>query len=107
MGILGDSLPKEEHMKAAEEALEEFRREKENDWHTIVLDEVNVALSLGLLKTEDVLTAIKDYPPERVLLLTGRGAPQELIDAADLVTEMKEIKHPFNDGKWARVNVEF
>jgi cob(I)alamin adenosyltransferase len=104
--ILGDTLPKEKHIEAAEQALAEFKKEI-GKWHTIILDEVNVAVSLGLLSVESVIEAIKEYPPESVLLLTGRGAPQELIDAADLATEMREIKHPFNDGKWAKYAVEF
>lgn len=108
VGILGDSLPREEHERAAREALRVFVEEKEKDiWHTIVLDEVNVAVSLGLISAADVLAAIKDFPLDKVLLLTGRGAPQEFIDAADLATEMREIKHPFNDGEKAKYAVEF
>ena len=72
-----------------------------------MLDEINVALSLGLLALTDVLSAIKDYPDDRILILSGRGAPQELIDAADLATEMREIKHPFAKGEKARPTVEF
>ena len=76
-------------------------------WHLIALDEVNVALSLGLLAVKDVVNAIRDYPDDRILILSGRGAPQELIDAADLATEMREIKHPFAQGGKARPTVEF
>jgi cob(I)alamin adenosyltransferase len=107
VGILGDELPKEEHARAAKAALEFFKEERKKDWHLIVLDEVNVAISLGLIGASEVLEAIKDYPEDRILILTGRGAPQELIDAADLVTEMKEIKHPFREGKRAKFTVEF
>ena len=76
-------------------------------WHLIVLDEINVALSLGLLALEDVVNTIKDYPDDRILILSGRGATQELIDIADLATEMREIKHPFAQGGKARPTVEF
>ncbi len=90
------------------EALATFIEEKNSGkWHLIVLDEINVALSLGLLAVEDVLAAIKNYPDDRILILTGRGAPQELIDAADLATEMREIKHPFANGGAAKPTVEF
>lgn len=106
VGILGDQLPREKHVEAAERALEFFRQEK-GKWHLIVLDEINNAIDLGLLSKEAVIDAIRDYPEERILMLTGRGAPQELIDAADLATEMREIKHPFNDGKWAKYTIEF
>ena len=76
-------------------------------WHLIALDEINVALSLGLLALEDVVAAVKDYPDDRILILSGRGAVQELIDIADLATEMREIKHPFAQGVKAMPTVEF
>ncbi len=108
VGILGDTLPKEDHIAAAREALEfatsEIRR---GTWDLMILDEINVATSLGLLTKAEVLTMIKGVPAEKFLILTGRNAPQEFIDAADLVTEMKEIKHPFNDGKMAKIALEF
>jgi cob(I)alamin adenosyltransferase len=108
VGILGDPLPIEEHKEAARKALDMFVEEKNSGhWHLIVLDEINVALSLGLLALEDVVNAVKDYPDDRILILSGRGAAQELIDIADLVTEMREIKHPFTQGGKARPTVEF
>jgi len=118
VGILGDKLPKEEHAKAARKALDYFKQEldkskpsfakaSEGTWDMIILDEVNVAVSLGLLTAEEVLETIKDLPAEKFVIFTGRGAPQEFIDRADLVTEMKEIKHPFNDGKLAKIAMEF
>ncbi len=108
VGILGDKLPREEHAKAAHEALELFKQEaSKKEWGLIVLDEVNVAVSLGLVTVQEVLDAIKDYPEERLLILSGRGAPQEFIDRADLATEMRELKHPFNDGKLAKLGIEF
>jgi len=108
VGILNDPLPIEKHEEAARKALEMFVKEKNiGKWHLIVLDEINVALSLGLIDIKDVLDAINDYPDDRILILTGRGAPQELIDIADLATEMREIKHPFADGAPARRTVEF
>jgi len=108
VGILGDKLPREEHEKAAKKALEFFQTElKKGTWNVFILDEVNVALSLDLLKVEDVLAVIKDFPEEKLLVLTGRGAHQKLIEAADVVTEMKDMKHPFHDGKLAKFGVEF
>jgi cob(I)alamin adenosyltransferase len=108
VGILGDQLPIEKHKEAARTALEMFVKEKNfGKWHLIALDEVNVAISLGLLAVEDVVRAVKDYPDDRILILSGRGAPQELIDIADLATEMREIKHPFAQGGKARPTVEF
>ncbi len=108
VGILGDKLPKEEHQKAAEKALEFFKEEAASGkWQLIVLDEINVAVSLGLLTPKQVIAAVKDYPKEKLLIMSGRGAPKEFIDIANLATEMKEIKHPFNDGELAKLGVEF
>ena len=108
VGILGDSLPREEHEKAAQDALDMFVEEKKSGkWHMIVLDEINVALSLNLLKPENVLEAVRDFPEDNILVMTGRGAAQEIIDVADLATEMREIKHPFNDDRWAKKTIEF
>ena len=108
VGILGDKLPIEEHKKAARQALDAFIEEKKSGkWHLMVLDEINVAASLGLLTVAEVLEAIKDFPEDRILILSGRNAPQEFIDAADLATEMREIKHPFQEGKKAKFTVEF
>ncbi|MBI4084942.1 MAG: cob(I)yrinic acid a,c-diamide adenosyltransferase [Candidatus Liptonbacteria bacterium] len=108
VGILGDKLPREEHQKAAENALEFFKKEAvSGKWQLIVLDEINVAVSLGLLKPTQVIEAVKDYPKEKLLIMSGRNAPQEFVDIANLVTEMKEIKHPFNDGELAKYGIEF
>ena len=108
VGILGDQLPIEKHREAARNALEAFVKEKKSGkWDLIALDEINVAVSLGLLEKQDVLSAIKDFPEEKILMLTGRDAPREFIDAADLATEMKEIKHPFQDGAKAKPMIEF
>jgi cob(I)alamin adenosyltransferase len=108
VGILGDKLPREEHEKAAKEALNEFKVElASGKWDLIILDEINNAVHLGLLSVQDVLDAIKDMPKEKFVIFTGRDAPQEFIERADLVTEMKEIKHPFNDGEMAKIAVEF
>ncbi len=106
VGILGDKLPKEEHSKAAKEALNYFKSElRQRD--VLILDEVNVAVSLGLLTAEEVLETIKDLPIEKIVLFTGRGAPESFIERADLVTEMKEVKHPFNKKEFAKIAVEF
>ncbi len=78
-----------------------------NKYDVVVLDEINVALSLGLIQTADVITLIKGKPGNVELILTGRNAPSEIIDVADLVTEMKEIKHPFKKGVPPRKGIEY
>ncbi len=72
----------------------------------VILDEINVALDFGLIGTADVIALIDARPAETELILTGRYAKQEIIDRADLVTEMKEIKHPYNAGVEARLGIE-
>ena len=73
----------------------------------VILDEINVALALNLVRLEDVLALIRGKPRNVELVLTGRGAHEEIIGAADLVTEMREIKHPFGDGVTARKGIEY
>ncbi|MDX2231681.1 MAG: cob(I)yrinic acid a,c-diamide adenosyltransferase [Leptolyngbyaceae cyanobacterium bins.349] len=73
-----------------------------------LLDEVNVALKLGYLTPEQVLAGLQEKPADSHVILTGRGAPQPLIDYADLVTEMTLVKHPFREqGVKAQAGIEF
>ncbi len=108
VGIMDDTLPREEHIAAARQALE-FVREKmlSGEYRLIVLDEVNVALNLKLLPTDAVLELLKARPADVSLILTGRGAPAEIIEHADTVTEMTEIKHAFQTGIPALEGVDF
>jgi len=97
-----------EDVELAEEALalaEEVVKSGEYDM--VILDEINVALNLKLIKIKKVLELIKNKPKHVELILTGRYAPNEIIEAADLVTEMKEVKHPFNKGFQARKGIEY
>ncbi len=102
------------------ESLEEDRRLAEAGWDMglsemkrgfydmIVLDELNVVLSLGLLPRETVMEALENRTTATHIVVTGRNAPDELIAIADLVTEMKDIKHPFRDhGLKAGKGIEF
>lgn len=105
--ILGDRLPLSEHKKAAQNALKLAGKEiLDGKWDLVILDEINVAASLKLIKEKDVLNILlhKSMP---VVILTGRGAPKSFIKKADLVTEMKEIKHPFKKGIAAQIGIEF
>ena len=72
----------------------------------VVLDEVNVAIWFGLLTVEEVLAFLDQRPDGVEIVLTGRRAPQELIDRADLVTEMREVKHYYTQGVPARDGIE-
>jgi len=64
----------------------------------VILDEINYAVSYNLIKISEVLRLAKEKPDKMHLVLTGRNAHSDLIEMADLVTEMKEIKHPFQKG---------
>jgi cob(I)alamin adenosyltransferase len=78
------------------------------DYQLVLLDEVNIALKLGYLSIETVLTGLALKPEQTHVILTGRGAPPELIEKADLVTEMTLIKHPFGEqGVKAQPGIEF
>lgn len=78
------------------------------DFHLVLLDEVNIALKLGYLSVEEVLAGLAQKPEDSHVILTGRGAPQALIDRADLVTEMTLVKHPFKEqGVKAQPGIEF
>ncbi len=77
-------------------------------YRTILLDEVNIALKLGYLNPEQVLAGLKEKPTATHVILTGRGAPEALIEQADLVTEMTLIKHPFREqGIKAQAGIEY
>jgi cob(I)alamin adenosyltransferase len=74
----------------------------------LLLDEVNIALKLGYLEVDQVLAGLAQKPEDSHVILTGRGAPPELLDCADLVTEMKLVKHPFREqGVRAQAGIEF
>jgi cob(I)alamin adenosyltransferase len=84
--------PREEDVKLAEEALEFAEKVvKSGEYDVVILDEINVALHLKLISLERVLELIKNKPEHVELVLTGRYAPKEIIDVADLVTEMREV----------------
>ncbi|MCR5834472.1 MAG: cob(I)yrinic acid a,c-diamide adenosyltransferase [Selenomonadaceae bacterium] len=96
------------HVEAARTALETAQEEiSSGAWDMIILDEINYAAKFGLLSAEDVLSLVKSKPPQMHLLFTGRDALPELIDAADLVTEMKLIKHPYQQGITAQSGIEY
>lgn len=108
VGIIDDNTPIEKHKKIAAEALRLSREKiRSENYDIVILDEINYAINLGLVKLEDVLDIIKIKPPHVNLVLTGNYARDEIIDVADLVTEMKEIKHPFKSGVKAKKGIDF
>lgn len=109
VGIGGDKLPIEKHAAAAREALSYALIElKKGKWNILILDEVWVALGLGLLGRGELKNFIASARPLcDHLIMTGRGCPKEFIKQADIVTEMKEIKHPFNSGTLGKKALEY
>ena len=87
-----------------------FHRAREamssNKYDIVIMDEVCVAIFFELLKTQDVLSLLAEKPAPVELILTGRYCPPELIERADLVTEMQEIKHYYQNGVIARKGIE-
>jgi len=104
--ILGDKLSFSVHKKAAQDALKLAQKSiLGKKWDLIILDEINVAVNLKLIKARDVLKIVKSAYAD--IILTGRSAPKIFIQKADLVTEMQEIKHPFKKGQMAKKGIEF
>ncbi|GAG44437.1 unnamed protein product, partial [marine sediment metagenome] len=77
------------------------------DYDMIIFDELNMSLYCELLDLKEVIQKIKGKPDNVEVVITGRRAPQEIIGIADLVTEMKEIKHPYQKGIEARRGIEY
>ncbi|MCW4052825.1 MAG: cob(I)yrinic acid a,c-diamide adenosyltransferase [Candidatus Bathyarchaeota archaeon] len=106
--FITEKPPEESDIDHATKAFE-FAQKVVNSgkYDVVILDEINVALSLKLIHTADIINLIKNRPENVELVLTGRDAPSEIIDIADLVTEMKEIKHPFRKGVSPRKGIEY
>lgn len=108
-GFTWETQDRERDIQKAQEAWElalGFIRNPE--FKLVLLDEVNVALKLGYLDVEVVLKGLDEKPDLSHIVLTGRGAPTQLIDRADLVTEMTLVKHPFREqGVKAQPGIEF
>jgi cob(I)alamin adenosyltransferase len=104
----GNTAPMDEHKKAAAEALTAARQRIQSaSWDIVVLDEINIAVKLGLVDIKDVLDLVRSKPPELHLILTGRDAHPDLIAAADMVTEMRDLKHPYNSGVPAQQGIDY
>lgn len=117
LSIYGRTRPYDAHLDQREsvELREDSRRDFEiasvlilsGDYDLVVLDEINVVLEYGFVTREEMLDLLVKRPEHVEVILTGRYAPQWLIEAADLVTEMKEIKHPAQVGVKARKGIEY
>jgi cob(I)alamin adenosyltransferase len=99
--------PDPEDIKSCQEAMRYAHRViSSGEYDIVVLDEINVAIDLGLITKQEVLKLLDERAPHVELILTGRHAAQEIIDKADLVTEMREIKHYYQRGIESRTGIE-
>ena len=95
---------REECLKGIEFIKELFH---DQSWDMLVLDEINIAVRDGFLKEEEILSLLEAKPERLELVLTGRGVTEKIIEKADLVSEIKEIKHPYEQGIGSREGIEF
>lgn len=100
------SKPSQEDIKAARDGYNYVLDAFKENYDVIVLDEANIAVFFGLFSDDELLELINKKPQNTELIITGRYATQKIIEAADLVTEMKEIKHYYTQGVIARDGIE-
>lgn len=106
--ILDDAHTQAEHQHAAQTALTYARDQMlSNKYDLLILDEIIGTLAAGFISLHDLFELLDAKPSDLTLVLTGRYAPQELIDRADLVTEMREIKHPYQKGILAQKGIDY
>jgi cob(I)alamin adenosyltransferase len=107
-GFTWDTQDRARDIAVAREAWDVVKaRIMDPDWDMVVADELNIVLRYDYLPTDEVVEAIMARPEGKHVIVTGRNAPQALIDAADLVTEMTQVKHPFRSGVKAQAGIEF
>ena len=108
VGIIDDDHPIEEHQKAAKDAIELAKQKiASGNYDVMILDEINYAAKLNLISQQDILDVIAARPEKTSLVLTGNYVPEAIMAEADLVTEMREIKHPFQRGVKAKKGIDF
>jgi cob(I)alamin adenosyltransferase len=99
--------PDDKDITAAQQALKQARKAMLSaEYDIVIMDEVCVAIHFGLLRNEDVVSILVEKPPKVELILTGRYCPAAIIEKADLVTDMLEIKHYYQKGVVARRGIE-
>jgi len=108
-GFTWDTQDRARDIAVAREAWEEVKRMiADPDYAMVIADELNIVLRYDYLPTDEVLAALAAKPAMKHVIVTGRNAPQALIDAADLVTEMAQVKHPFREQNVkAQAGIEF
>jgi len=106
--FITEAPPSQKDVQLAREAFDLAKRVVvRGEYDIIVLDEINVVLNLKMIGIDEVVELIKNKPKHVELILTGRSAPAKIIELADLVTEMREVKHPYSRGVPPRKGIEF
>ncbi|MGI9484080.1 MAG: cob(I)yrinic acid a,c-diamide adenosyltransferase [Hyphomicrobiales bacterium] len=107
-GFTWETQDRQRDIAAASAAWEEAKRMiADPDINMVLLDELNIVLRYGYIDLDEVVETLRNKPEHKHIIVTGRNAKDELIEIADLVTEMTQIKHPFRDGVKAQVGIEF
>jgi len=107
LGRFVDGKPRPEDIASAQRGLKRVEAIMAADEYTVViLEEANVAANYGLIRVQDILDLIINKPHDKELVITGRHASPRIIDKADLVTEMKPVKHYYEKGVAARIGIE-
>lgn len=107
-GKPGDETPREEHEKAAADAMKAARDAiRSGDYDVVILDEINIAVHYKLVDIKELMRMIDDRPAGIDIVLTGRYADHRVIKAADLVTNMQEVKHPYQKGTLSKKGIDY
>jgi cob(I)alamin adenosyltransferase len=105
---VGGEKPDPEDVRLVEEAWAEADRAiQSGEWDLIILDEINYAVSYGMLSPENVVESLRKKPDMLHVILTGRNAHPTIVDIADTVTEMREVKHAYQKGVMAQRGIEY
>ena len=108
VGIMNDRKSFEEHQRAAQSTLEFAKNAlKSGKYFLVILDEANCAVKLGLIGIDDLISAIESRSENTNVIVTGCGPEEKLIEKADIVTEMKKVKHIYDQGYLAKLGIDF
>ena len=106
--MCGRKVTREEDEELTRKGLEKAEEVlTSGEYDMVILDEINNSMKFGLVDPKGLIEMLERRAPHTEVVLTGRGVPQEIIDYADLVTEMKLVKHPFDKGIDARKGIEY
>lgn len=107
-GFTWETQDRAQDIASAREAWEEAKKFiADPAYKLVMMDELNIVLRYDYLPLEEVLEVLRNKPADKHVIITGRNAREELIELADLVTEMEQIKHPFRSGVKAQIGIEF